>query len=189
MDAAREIIYLALSRPPTLGAARLIAVDGPSASGKTTAAAALAAAAPPGLDLAVIHLEDLYAGWSALEVLDDTLEALLGPLATGEPATVVTWDWATDSPGPERTIAPAELLVLEGVGAGHREIADLVTVVVWCTERGDAVEAAVQRDTMLHPSVAANPTAYRRKLEQWQHHQAVHFALDGTEARADVTLG
>lgn len=189
MDAAQQVIELALSRPPTLGNSRLIAIDGPSASGKTTAAARIVAAAPSDSSVLLIHLEDLYAGWSALGVLDETLEALLGPLATGEVATVATWDWATDSPGPERTISSADLVVLEGVGAGHREVADLVTVLVWCTDRGNGVEDALQRDAEIHPSVAADPAAYRQKLEEWQHAQAVHFALDGAETRADVTLG
>ena len=42
-DAARDVLALAASRPPSLGAGRLVCVDGPAGSGKTTLAAALLA--------------------------------------------------------------------------------------------------------------------------------------------------
>jgi len=38
---ADDVLALARSRPPTLGAARLIAIDGPAGSGKSTLAAAV----------------------------------------------------------------------------------------------------------------------------------------------------
>ena len=38
MSNAAEVLSLARSRPPTLGSGRLICVDGPAGSGKTTLA-------------------------------------------------------------------------------------------------------------------------------------------------------
>lgn len=198
---AREILDLALSREPTLGTGRLVAIDGPSGSGKTTLAAELLAAAPPTLTARILPLDTLYAGWSGLPGIGGTLDALLRPLAQGRPGEVTTWDWADDAPGDEIRVAPVDLLVVEGVGAGHRRIADLLTVLVWLAgESRDAEEAspgaasqrlerALHRDTGLHPSAAADPSAYRARLEAWQRAEAAHFAVDAPAERADISLG
>ena len=50
--------------PPTLGAGRLVCIDGPAGSGKTTLAAAVADARRAGAR--VVHMDDLYEGWSGL---------------------------------------------------------------------------------------------------------------------------
>ena len=61
-ETADRVVALALARPPTLGDGRLVCVDGPAGSGKTTLAAGIAArtGAP------VLHMDDLYPGWSGL---------------------------------------------------------------------------------------------------------------------------
>jgi hypothetical protein len=205
-ETAREILDLALSRPPTLGTGRLVAIDGPSGSGKTTLAARVSELAQArGLQQRLLPLDLLYAGWSGLPAIGGTLDALLRPLAAGRPGEVTTWDWARDQPGDDLALAPTELLVVEGVGAGHRRIADLVTVLVWLngargagashgstTGHDDAtlrLERALHRDTGLHPAAAADPSAYRARLEAWQRAEAAHYAVDAAAERADLSLG
>lgn len=197
---AREILDLALSRPPTLGASRLVAIDGPSGSGKSTLAGRVSDLAEArGMTHRSLPLDLLYAGWSGLPAIGGVLDALLRPLVLGEPGFVTTWDWERDQPGDELVLAPAKLLIIEGVGAGHRRIADLVTVLVWLGADSSAgppqdaaalrLERAFHRDTGLHPSAAADPSSYRRRLEAWQHAEAAHFAVDATADRADISLG
>ena len=66
-ERAEAILGLALSRPPGLGATRLVCVDGPAGSGKTTLAAALVRATRRhGLSVALVHMDDVYEGWSGL---------------------------------------------------------------------------------------------------------------------------
>lgn len=204
---AQQILDLTLSREPTLGAGRLLAIDGPSGSGKSTLASAIAATAPAHLTVRTLPLDLLYAGWSGLPALGGTLDALLRPLAAGRPGEATTWDWEHDQPGDELLLAPTDLLIVEGVGAGHRRVADLVTVLVWLGA-GDAasdgasegatgaaagsrvlLERAFHRDTGLHPAAAADPSAYRARLEAWQRAEAAHFAVDAPQQRADLSLG
>ncbi|MDO7869640.1 uridine kinase family protein [Nocardioides jiangxiensis] len=186
---AREILEHALARRPTLGAGRVVAVDGPSGAGKTTLAAAIEAAAPRHLDVATLHLDDVYAGWHGLASLGDDLHGLLTPLAEGRRSTWHTWDWATDSPGGLREQDPVELLVLEGVGAGHRQVADLVTLLVWLDGPPDRLDRSLARDVARHASAAADAAAYRARLVAWQQDEAAHYAVDATRERADIALG
>lgn len=189
MELPAQILELALSRAPTLGAGRLIAIDGPSGSGKSTLASAVAAAAPPDVTVRLLPLDLLYAGWSGLPGVGGTLDALLRPLAQGRTGEAPTWDWTSDGPGPDLLLAPVDLLVVEGVGAGHRRIADLVTTLVWLPPRADGLERALARDVDLHPSAGADPSAYRQRLETWQASEAAHFAVDAPADRADISLG
>lgn len=202
---AREILDLTLSREPTLGDGRLVAIDGPSGSGKSTLAGRVSdLAGARGIAHRTLPLDLLYAGWSGLPAIGGALDALLRPLALGRPGYVTTWDWERDQPGDELVLAPTDLLVVEGVGAGHRRIADLVTVLVWlggepadpgapATALADAtalrLERALHRDTGLHPAAAADPSAYRERLQAWQLAEAAHFAVDAPAERADLSLG
>ncbi len=60
--AAALVVQHALSRPPTLGAGRLVCVDGPAGSGKTSLADAVARRTAA----QVVHMDDLYGGWDGL---------------------------------------------------------------------------------------------------------------------------
>ena len=62
---ADHLLVRAAGIRPRLGGVRVIAIDGPAGSGKTTLGDALAERGA-----AVLHLDDLYDGWSGLEPLD-----------------------------------------------------------------------------------------------------------------------
>ena len=53
---ARSVVDRVLAAPPTLGPGRLVCIDGPAGSGKTTLAGAVAAAAP---EAYVVHCDEL----------------------------------------------------------------------------------------------------------------------------------
>ena len=92
------VLGLLAERPATLGEGRLLSVDGPAGSGKTT----LAEAVSRGLDGSrVIHMDDLFPGWSGLPHVDEQLDGLLSPLGEGDrAATGATTGWPASSPRP-----------------------------------------------------------------------------------------
>jgi len=59
-DDARAVLELTLARPATLGRGRLVCVDGPTGSGKTTLASGLQELSP---GAAVVHSDELLEGW------------------------------------------------------------------------------------------------------------------------------
>ena len=184
-ETARAAVALALSRPPTLGAGRLLAIDGPSGSGKSTLAAAVADLEP---GATVVRLDDLYDGWDGLATLGPALEGLLRPLSAGAPGHFRRYDWHTGGWAEDVFVAPTGLLVVEGVGSGHRAISDLITVLVWLD-----TDATIGRARALARDLAAydgtDPAAYEGHLLAWQRDEAAHYLVDATRERADIALG
>jgi uridine kinase len=173
---AATLLDLARSRPPTLGAGRLICIDGPAGSGKTTLAAAIAALAP---GARVLHMDDLYEGWHGLSKVADQLGDLLRPLVSGRAGSYRRYDWYAGRFAETVFIEPVPLLVIEGVGSGPRAHADLVTVLAWVEAPGpERLRRGLERDG----------EAMRPEWERWQTDEAALFEREGTRGRADVIV-
>jgi uridine kinase len=173
---ATQVVACVTARPPTLGAGRLVCVDGPAGSGKTTLAAAIAAMAP---GCRVVHTDELLQGWRGLPDLAATVEALLRPLAAGGPAEWRRWDWVADAWAESHVVRPGGLLVLEGVGCWSPDVADLVGLLVW-------VEAESQ--ARLARGMARDGEQMRAQWLQWRLDEGALFARLGTRGRADLVV-
>lgn len=172
---AAEVCALVASRPPTLGAGRLLCIDGPAGSGKTTLAAAVAArtGAP------VLRMDDLYPGWDGLLTVDAHVLDILGPLSENRPGRYRRYDWLVGAYAEEHTVVPAPLLVLEGVGSGKQAWASWTTVTAW-VETDDA--------TRLARGLARDGEEFRDHWLAWMADEARVFAAEGTRERADLVL-
>ena len=168
---AERVLDLTRSRPPTLGTGRLICVDGPAGSGKTTLASQLGAP--------VIHLDELIEGWTGLRTVDAQLDGLLRPHQSGLPGTYRRYDWLAGEYAETVAVPPVPLLVLEGVGSGSLVVADLVTVLVW-------MEAPY--DVRMARGIERDGDAFEPHWEMWAAEEADHFAGHGTRERADLHL-
>lgn len=175
MTGAAEVVAHATARRPSLGAGRLVCVDGPAGSGKSTLAAEVATltGAP------VVHLDDLYPGWDGLFAVDHAVLGLLRPLAAGRVGHYRRWDWYAEEYRETVEVEPAALLVLEGVGAGNRAWADLVTTLVWVEAPAPVRSArALERDG----------DGLLEHWEAWTRDEQRLFREQGTRARADLVV-
>lgn len=188
--AAARLVGSVLAAPPTLGAGRLVCVDGPSGAGKTTLAAALGrglrdelrvpGAAADRAHVRVVHMDSLYAGWDGLAAGMATLaDDVIGPLRHGQPGRYRRYDWHRDAFAEERVVEPCEVLLVEGVGAAPAACADVVTCLVWVdTPSVVRLERGVRRDG----------TALRGPLVGWRAQEEAMFARERTRQRADVVV-
>ncbi|MFD7550792.1 uridine kinase [Streptomyces sp. NPDC059816] len=162
--------------PPSCGPVRLIAVDGHAGSGKTTFAAVLAEA----LDGApVLHLDDFATHTELFAWTDRLLRQVITPLGRGEPARYAPYDWNARAFGAPRSLAPAPVVLLEGVGAGRRDLRPELARVLWMEyERGAAWERGRRRDGPAQHSF----------WERWVAAEQEHFAGDPTLPFADLVV-
>lgn len=176
LEAARLVLSLAGSRAPTLGGTRLISIDGPAGSGKTTLAATIAELEPAAH---VVHMDDLYDGWTGLGSVSRQLSTLVRPLALGRPGFYRRYDWLKGEFAETVDVEPPPVLVLEGVGAGAAELATMITVLVWVS-----APRALRRERGL----SRDGEAVAPQWDGWMRQEDQHFADQRTAERADVVV-
>jgi uridine kinase len=175
-DVADLVLALAASRPATLPGGRLVCVDGPAGSGKTTLSAALADAT----GAQVIHADDLMEGWDGLDAVERQLLTVLADLTSSRPASYRRFDWLHDRYA-ERPVEvpPAPWLVVEGVGSGAAALTPYVTGLVW-------VEA--DDDLRLARGLERDGSAMEERWRRFMEDEAVIFSRERTRERADVLV-
>lgn len=184
MTSVSGLARTVLDRPAGLGPVRLVCVDGPAGSGKTTLAARLVETlgqVQPGVRAVVVHLDDLYEGWSGLDHgLTERLERqVLDPLAQGRPARYQRYDWERGEFDGWVEVPVPDVLVVEGCGSGQRQVATRATFLAW---------VEVPADLRLERGLMRDGDAMRDDWLRWMGLEQVQFAQEGTRARADVVL-
>ena len=131
-------------RLPACGSTTVVAVDGPSGSGKSELADRLARR----LEAKVLRVDELVPGWHGLAAMPPVVARdLLAPLAAGEVAAVRRWNWVDDRPGELVDVRPGPFLVLDGCGSGSRVIRPYLSLLVWVDAPEDVRRArAMARD-------------------------------------------
>lgn len=146
---ARPLSEVAAAILATVGAPggrpAIVAVDGRSASGKTTFASRLTGAVPGAV---VVHTDDV-AWWESFFGWDQLMaQGILEPLRRGDAVRFRPPAWERRGrDGAIEVPAEAPLVVVEGVGASRRSLAHLLDGAVWV--QSDAAEArrrGIERD-------------------------------------------
>jgi uridine kinase len=161
---------------PAKASTRLVAIDGHGGSGKSTFATRLAEAlgrAP------VVHTDD-FASWeSSAEWWPRLDEQVVQPLLAGRGGRYQRCDWDERRLAEWHDVPPGSVVLLEGVSAARRAIADLLVLTVWveapqdvCVERGVARDGEQMRDTWI----------------EWLRAEKEHFRTDRTRERADIIV-
>ncbi len=183
MDPRRPLTFAALAdrvlaSAPRLGGTRLVCVDGPAGSGKTTFAGRLASAL--GADAVVVHLEDLYAGWTITGAVARLSAGVLRPVADGRPGAFPRYDWTAACFAAGTTPVPVPpVLVVEGCGSSPRSLDPWAVLRVWIeAPAGLRVARGLARDGSDHEP----------QWRRWQRTEAAEFTREDTRARADLRL-
>jgi energy-coupling factor transporter ATP-binding protein EcfA2 len=122
-ELAAMVLGAAVRRPP------ILAVDGRTASGKTTLARRLAGLVAGS---ALVHTDDVAWWHSAFDWSALLADGVLAPVRRGEAVSFrpPAWD-ARGRAGAVTVARGSSLVIVEGVGAGRREIAHLLDAVIW----------------------------------------------------------
>jgi energy-coupling factor transporter ATP-binding protein EcfA2 len=123
----------------------ILAVDGRSGGGKSTLANLLADAMPLS---AVVHTDDVAWNESMFDWADLLVTGVLEPLRRGEAVSYRPPAWAVHGRAGSIDV-PAGLaaVIVEGVGAGRRELSELIDVLVWVqSDYAEAERLGLARD-------------------------------------------
>jgi uridine kinase len=159
---------------PSCGAVRVVAVDGPSAAGKSTFGAVLSAA----LDGApVVHSDDFPVPWDGdpLAWWPPLTALVLEPLRAGRAGRFRRYDWRHAAYAEETEVPVAPVVVIEGVGAARVEAP--VAFRIWVEAPHDVRR---RRAAERGDDLAA--------WDRWSETEAKLFAADRTRERVDLVV-
>lgn len=163
---------------PARGGVRLVGIDGPSASGKSTLARRIRELAP---GTALVKGDD-FVSWADLQTWWPRFEAqVLAPLRAGRDARYQVRDWIGDEFGSAlkrwKTARASPLVIVEGVSMTRAAAG--VDFAIWVeAPQHTRLERGLARDGTDHAGVWAN----------WLEMEHAFFAHDGTKQRADLRL-
>ncbi|WP_152649097.1 uridine kinase family protein [Demequina flava] len=197
VSSIRDLVDLVSAARALPGGTRVVLIDGPAGSGKTTLAGRLANALggvasagagqfdpvnplPDSAPVHTLHGDDMYEGWSGLPVLDQVLvDQVLDPLSRGQRGGFRMWDWHRSERTHRIEVPPRPYLIIEGVGVGRVAARERASVLVWIEAPDDVrLERGIERDG----------EAMRSEWLTWMDSEREHFASDKTREAADLSL-
>lgn len=187
MTATEATLQVIVSRvhsaPARLGpepgprAVRLVCIDGPAGSGKTTLAEQVALHTGGHL----VHMDDLYEGWSGLlDVHTRVHRHILAPMAAGGCGRYQRYDWHTGAFTNWVHVPRHRLLILEGCGSGSRVVAPYVGLLIWVSAPdGLRLRRGLDRDgQQMEPQWRAFMADERLLYAREQTPERAHLHLD-----------
>ena len=127
----------------------------------------------------VLHLDDIAShdelfGWTGR-----LLSQVIAPLGRGESAHYAPYDWLTRRFGPPRTLPPAPVILLEGVGAGRRALRPHLAHLLWME---------LSREESWTRGRSRDGTEQREFWEAWVVAEQRHFAEDPSRPFSDLLV-
>jgi hypothetical protein len=171
------------------GRPAVLAVDGRSNNGKTTAAARIREMVPGAV---VIHTDDIAWEHSRFGWADLLMNGILVPVHEGRAVSYRPPRW--DEHGREGSIeVPADcpLLIIEGDGAGRREVAHLIDTLIWVqADEREAARRSAARVTNPPAADLANKAVDGAPFdeEEWMAEEVPFNAAQRTWERADIIV-
>ncbi|MEV8395523.1 MULTISPECIES: hypothetical protein [unclassified Streptomyces] len=162
--------------PPSCGPVRLIAVDGHAGSGKSTFATRLSAelAGAPVLRLDDVATHEQFFAWG-----ERLRTQVIEPFSRGASARYAPYDWTLRRFTAPRTLPPAPVVIIEGVGAGRRALRPYLARLFWTDRDAEgAWERGRRRDG---PTLSAF-------WNEWTTAETRHFAGDPSRPFADALV-
>lgn len=160
---------------------QLLAIDGPAGAGKTTLATKLEAGFAESLTVQVIHLDDLYDGWSngLGQKLTDDLAYIVASHKNHSEYKLQFFNWASMKFDSTREFQPTDILIIEGVGACQKVVRDAGATTYWLDiDSHKGLERVLVRDGQ----------QLRDQMLAWQIYQDKHFAADQTRVNCEFKL-
>lgn len=162
--------------PPRAGSTRVVAIDGPAGSGKTTLAARLSGL----LDAPVVHMDDLFPGWNGLaEATGKLVGWVLEPLAVGQQAVYRRYNWDRGTYAERVAVPESDILVVEGCASGSTAAAPYLSLLLW-------IDAP--HDVRMARSLARDGEMFAPHWDRWAAQEKVLFRAERTRERADLVI-
>lgn len=177
-EALRELADIAATRTPD--APRVIGIDGPAGSGKTTIASHLAAMLGGDDACVVVHMDDIYPGWDGLAAAPSLLEEhVLAPLRSGARGRFRRWNWERGLRAGEIVVPRRDWVLVEGVASGSRNCRPYLSALLFMY---------ADEEVRMRRGIERDGESFRPHWQRWARQEEALFAAEETREHADVII-
>lgn len=177
MSASSILSFLDSVVPRPAGGPILLCIDGRAGSGKSTVATDVARDHDG--TTRVVHTDDLCPGWDGLPQVPAILDALIGPLTDGRPGSYPRYDWLEGRVTGNVVVEPADLVIVEGVGAGSRVLRPYRSALVWLE---------CPAETRKTRALTRDGDTFAPYWDAWAAAEETYLATDADRDAADLVL-
>jgi uridine kinase len=161
------------------GQTKIIVIDGPAGSGKTTLAKSLSGLLE---NCPIIHMDEIYEGWeNALspKTSQDLVEWIINPLLESRSIEFVKYDWYLEKRIEKVVINLPKVLIIEGVGSSSFEISKYASLKLWIE---------VTKETGINRVLTRDGQQIQEQMKKWQSQESKFFIENNSKENSDIWI-
>ena len=161
------------------GQTKIIVIDGPAGSGKTTLAKSLSGLLE---NCPIIHMDEIYDGWeNALspKTSQDLVEWVINPLLESKSIEFVKYDWYLEKRIEKVVINLPKVLIIEGVGSSSFEISKYASLKLWIE---------VNKETGINRVLTRDGQQIQEQMKKWQSQESKFFIENNSKENSDIWI-
>jgi uridine kinase len=161
------------------GQTKIIVIDGPAGSGKTTLAKSLSGLLE---NCPIIHMDEIYDGWeNALspKTSQDLVEWIINPLLESRSIEFVKYDWYLEKRIEKVVINLPKVLIIEGVGSSSFEISKYASLKLWIE---------VTKETGINRVLTRDGQQIQEQMKKWQSQESKFFIENNSKENSDIWI-
>lgn len=174
-----KLIELIKESEKFCGDSKLICIDGPAGSGKTT----LAKNIQKHLDKSfIIHMDEIYDGWeNALnkKLVSNVQEWIISPMKNNQPIKYKKYDWYQEERKESVHINDYNFIILEGVGAASLGVREESSLALWIEGR---------QEILLKRVLDRDGEHIKDEMLNWQSKEQEYFLEHDTKNQCDFWI-
>jgi uridine kinase len=161
------------------GQTKIIAIDGPAGSGKTTLAKSLSGLLQ---NCPIIHMDEIYEGWeNALspKTSQDLVEWIINPLLKNNSIEYIKYDWNLGQRIEKVVINNSKIIIIEGVGSSSFEISKYASLKLWIE---------VNKETGINRVLTRDGLQIQEQMKTWQSQESKFFIENNSKENSDIWI-
>ena len=161
------------------GQTKIIVINGPAGSGKTTLAKSLSGLLE---NCPIIHMDEIYDGWeNALspKTSQDLVEWIINPLLESRSIEFVKYDWYLEKRIEKVVINLPKVLIIEGVGSSSFEISKYASLKLWIE---------VTKETGINRVLTRDGQQIQEQMKKWQSQESKFFIENNSKENSDIWI-
>jgi uridine kinase len=161
------------------GQTKIIFIDGPAGSGKTTLAKSLSGLLE---NCPIIHMDEIYEGWeNALspKTSQDLVEWIINPLLKNNSIEYIKYDWNIGQRIEKVVINNSKIIIIEGVGSSIFEISKYASLKLWIE---------VNKETGINRVLTRDGLQIQEQMKTWQSQESKFFIENNSKENSDIWI-